>query len=166
MSNTTHASVISFVEDAAALDVAATKQAAIDRATSVLTEFADHCWYYHDATVVESDVGPAVVPLATDAGRKHVAARLEETATRREEHLAEVLAVVDDAPSLAAAAVTDDLVRACCRLGLVSHPAGASLYDGTKWTFGSPILHEDRLAEITDHHAIETLFVVEVRLAY
>lgn len=166
MSNTTAASVVSFVEDAADLDGAATKRAAIDRATSIFSAFAAHRWYYHDATVAERDTAPAVVSLATNAGRERVAARLEETTKHRKAHLAEVLEVVEEASSLAAAATTDDLVRACRRLGLVSHPDGASLYDGTEWTFGSPILHDGRLAEITDHHDLETLFVVDLRLTY
>lgn len=166
MSNTTQASVVSFVEHAADLAATAAEQAAIDRATTVFTEFADHRWYYHDATVADRYAGAAVVPLATEAGRECMAARLQETSRDRVGHLATVLAVVGEAPSLAAAVATDDLVQACRHLGAISHPDGAYLYDGTNWTFGSPILHDDRLAEITDHHDPETLFVVEVRLTH
>lgn len=165
MTSKTTASVISWVEWADDAADVTFEQAAIDRAKSMFTKVADHDWFYHDVTADRDGDEPAVVPFTSDTGQRRVEHRLSQTAKRRQKQLAKVCELVDDS-STSEAAQSYDLLHTCRRLGTYYHPSTAHLFDGTQWSFGSPILNTERVAEIEAHHDPSSLAVVNVRLRY
>lgn len=165
MTSKTTASVISWVEWADDAAHVTFEQAAIDRAKSMFTKVADHDWFYHEVTADRDGDEPAVVHFTSDIGQRRVKRRLSQTTKRRQEQLAKVREVVED-DSTSEAAQSYDLLRTCRRLGTYYHPSTAHLYDGTQWSFGSPILNPERVAEIEAHHDPSALAVVDVRLRY
>lgn len=139
---------------------------AMERARRVFREFEDHRFYYHDVQVDNDQDEPAVVPLGSDAGQERAAERLEQTTQSRKRNLEEILEVVEEADSVAEAAKDTDLFSAAHELGAYHHPKVGYFFDGCNWKFGSPILNEDHLNEIVEHHEDEELFLVDIELTY
>jgi len=165
MTNKTHASVINWVDRTDCSEHNTFEQAAIDRTKSMFTKVADLSWFYHDAIPDRDGDEPAVVPFNSEAGRRQVESQLSRTTNRRTEQLAQVLKLVEDTTP-AESAQSYDLLRACRPLGTYFHPDTTHLFDGTQWSFGSPILNAERVDEIQEHHDPSNLAIVNVQLRY
>jgi hypothetical protein len=165
MTSKTTASVISLVEAADDSEPTVFEQEAIDRARSMFQRVSDLKWFYHDVAPDQDGDGPAVVPFSSAAGRRRIQTQLSRTAKRRTKQLRTVIEHTEDT-SLDEAAESYEVHRACRQLGTYYHPSTTHLFDGTRWSFGSPILSEDRVAEIEDNHNPSHLAVVDVKLRY
>lgn len=163
MSNMTSATVVTATDPTSSLSE---RQQAIDRATTVFNGSAFHREYYTAVNLadVDDDYEP-VVPMDTDEGKARVGDKLEKTIEAREHHLNEILDAVEDG-CVWDAAQNYDVQGDARRLGRECEPSGAFIFDGTDFSFGSPILGPDRMDDIAEAADRSNLYLVDLQLTY
>jgi len=143
-------------------DDSAHREHAASRAVNMFYTVDDLASYFDTARVDESVDGTPVVPLPSACGEERVDEQLDRTQQRRLKHLDAVLDAVES-DGRRAVITSHDAAYHFRALGAWNR-GPATLYDGTRYSYGRPILDQSDLTEIIDHHDPDgaPLYAVEV----
>lgn len=159
---TTSISVIA----AASTDASDPHEQAVSNAEMAIRDHADHQRYFDSIGAYEPDDEPAVVELRSELGIERLEARLHETVQRRTNSIKDILQAVIEQDGIIGAAQSYDVSQEGLSLGRPAHPNAASLFDGTSYSAGIPVLTEERKEAILRHSSGEAVFLVELSLKY
>ena len=140
------------------------EQRALDKALSIQHRCSDLNQYYHSASP-STRRGDPVVPLDSEEGRRRLDATLERTTDHRSQSLTTIKEAFEAAESVEEVAQDMEVLHAAHRVGSWAYPWSTFLYDGSRYSFGSPVVSRERVDDIVDHHD-ETLYLVDIELTY